>query len=153
MKLYFWSTFLVTRDIRSLIVLVYFITPSPSNSKKIFQMGLGGLSSSVLRAELQIKFYLVKALKPKENLRFSKNIQTGLDILSLRMGNKVDKNGNIYYFEILHPFISSRLHYRGWTKIFLDEILINMDGLDLILDVNFIQMNALNIFVDANLSI
>ena len=78
-------------------VLVYFNTP-PFELKKFFSDGFRWFEFEwgILRAELQIQFYLVKSRKPKENLRFAKHFQTGLGVLSSEGGGiKVDENGNL----------------------------------------------------------
>ena len=69
-------------------VLVYFINPLPPplELKKTFSDGLKWFEFEwgILRVELQIQIYLVKSRKPKENLRYSKKIQTDLGVLGSR---------------------------------------------------------------------
>ena len=72
-------------------VPVYFNTPSNSKQKN-FSDGFRWFEFEwgILRAELQIQFYLLKSRKPKRNLIFPKHFQAGLCVLSSR-GIKVDE--------------------------------------------------------------
>ena len=73
------------------------LTPSPSNSKKIFQPGLGGLSSSGVFYGRQYKYnFPCKIAKTKGKSQIFKKISDGFRCFEFEGGNKVDENGILF---------------------------------------------------------